>query len=36
MYQQRPFLRLMLRVVIVYRLLFAYLTRMKRKKKKSG
>jgi hypothetical protein len=33
MYRQRPFLRLMPRVVIVYRLLFAYLTRTKRKKK---
>jgi hypothetical protein len=35
MYQQRPFLRLMPRVVIVHRLLFVYLTRMKRKRKKS-
>jgi hypothetical protein len=35
MYRQRPFLRLMPRVVIVHRLLFVYLMRTKRKKKKS-
>jgi hypothetical protein len=34
MYRQKPFLRLMPRVVIVHRLLFAYLMRTKRKKKK--
>jgi hypothetical protein len=34
MYRQRPFPRLMPRVVIVHRLLFAYLTRMKRKRNK--